>query len=107
VTRKAGGTRTVFDPKEPGPMRRHAAGRRRRTEAEVLAWFDAEGVPPEARHLVQQASLRYRRQGFELTVPWPAGPVDTPARAAAIAASHRRQERLYTFAPEDTSVEHS
>ena len=34
------------------------------SEAEVLAWFDAEGVPPEARHLVQQASLRYRHQGF-------------------------------------------
>ena len=44
-------------------------------------------------------------QGFELTVPWPAGPVDTAGLTVAIAAFHRRHERLYTFAQEDTPVE--
>ncbi len=48
----------------------------------------------------RQASLRYRHQGFELTVPWPAGPVNAAGLAAAIAAFHRRHERLYTFAQE-------
>ncbi|MBO0736739.1 MAG: hydantoinase/oxoprolinase family protein [Alphaproteobacteria bacterium] len=74
-------------------------------EAEALAWLDAEDVPPEARHMVRQASLRYRHQGFELTVPWPAGPVDGAGLAAAIAAFHHRHQRLYTFAQEDTPVE--
>jgi N-methylhydantoinase A len=74
-------------------------------EAEAVAWLDAEGVPPEARRLARQASLRYRHQGFELVVPWPSGSVDTAAAAAAIAAFHRRHERLYTFAQEDTPVE--
>jgi len=44
-------------------------------------------------------------QGFELTVPWPAGPVDTAGLTVAIAAFHRRHERLYTFAQEDAPVE--
>jgi N-methylhydantoinase A len=74
-------------------------------EAEALAWLDAEGVAPEARHMMRQASLRYRHQGFELTVPWPAGPVDAVSLATAIAGFHRRHERLYTFAQEDTPVE--
>jgi N-methylhydantoinase A len=74
-------------------------------QAEALAWLDAEGVPSEVRHLMRQASLRYRHQGFELTVPWPAGPVDTPSLKAVIAAFHRRHEQLYTFAQEDAPVE--
>ncbi|MGH7109376.1 MAG: hydantoinase/oxoprolinase family protein [Stellaceae bacterium] len=74
-------------------------------EAEALAWLDAEGVPPEARRLARHASLRYRHQGFELVVPWPSGVVDDAGVAAAIGAFHRRHERLYTFAQEDTPVE--
>jgi N-methylhydantoinase A len=71
-------------------------------EAEAVAWLDGEGVPTEARHLTRQASLRYQHQGFELFVPWPAGAVNA---TAAIDAFHRRHERLYTFAQEDTPVE--
>jgi N-methylhydantoinase A len=74
-------------------------------EAEALAWLDSEGVPPEARRMMRQASLRYRHQGFELVVPFPAGKVDAAGVAAAIEAFHRRHERLYTFAQEDTPVE--
>jgi N-methylhydantoinase A len=74
-------------------------------ETEAAAWLDAEGVPPEARRLMRQASLRYRHQGFELVVPWPSGAVDAASVEAAVAAFHRRHERLYTFAQEDTPVE--
>src|SRR5207302_3545281 len=74
-------------------------------ETEATAWLDAEGVPPEARRLARHASLRYRHQGFELTVPWPAGMIDDASVAEAIAAFHQRHERLYTFAQEDTPVE--
>jgi N-methylhydantoinase A len=38
-------------------------------------------------------------------VPWPSGPVDVVSVEAAIAAFHRRNERLYTFAQPDTPVE--
>jgi N-methylhydantoinase A len=74
-------------------------------EAEAVAWLDAEAVPREARRFFRRASLRYRHQGFELFVPWPAGAVDKAALAAAIGAFHRRHEELYTFAQEDTPVE--
>jgi N-methylhydantoinase A len=72
---------------------------------EALAWLDAEGVPPEARRLARQASLRYRHQGFELFVPWPVGDVDAAAMQRTVEAFHRQHERLYTFAQEDTPVE--
>jgi N-methylhydantoinase A len=74
-------------------------------EAEAIAWLDSEGVPPEARRLARQASLRYQHQGFELVVPWPAGRVNSASLEEAIAAFHRRHERLYTFSQEDTPVE--
>ncbi len=74
-------------------------------EAEAIAWLDAEGVPPEARRLARQASLRYRHQGFELVVPWPAGWVNAKSLQLAISAFHRHHERIYTFAQEDTPVE--
>jgi N-methylhydantoinase A len=68
---------------------------------------DAEGVPREARRLARQASRRYQHQGFELVVPWPSGAADAAGAQAAIGAFHRRHERLYTFAQEDTPVEHA
>jgi N-methylhydantoinase A len=74
-------------------------------EAEAVAWLDGEGVPAEARRIARQASLRYRHQGFELFVPWPAGAVDASAAEATVAAFHREHERLYTFAQPDTPVE--
>src|SRR5580704_1749101 len=77
----------------------------RALEGEAIAWLDSEGVPLGARRLLRQASLRYRHQGFELTVPWPAGEVDAASVAAVIRAFHRRHESLYTFAQEDTPVE--
>jgi N-methylhydantoinase A len=74
-------------------------------ETEAVAWLESEGVPPDARRLVRQASLRYRHQGFELMVPWPSGAVDAASVARLIAAFHQRHEQLYTFAQGDTPVE--
>jgi N-methylhydantoinase A len=69
------------------------------------AWLAEEGVPPEGRMVNRRASLRYRNQGFELLVPWPAGPVDEAGLTEAVQAFHRLHERLYTFAQPDTPVE--
>ena len=74
-------------------------------ETEAVAWLDGEGVPTEARRITRKASLRYRHQGFELFVPWPAGAIDVPAAGATLAAFHREHERLYTFDQRDTPVE--
>jgi N-methylhydantoinase A len=97
-------SRTCFE-RPPDYDHERIAATFRELEAEAVAWLDSEGVPAAARRLMRQASLRYRHQGFELVVPWPAGEVDAASIPRAIAAFHRRHERLYTFAQEDTPVE--
>jgi N-methylhydantoinase A len=71
-------------------------------EGEATAWLAAEGVPPDQRRLQRLADLRYRHQGFEITVPWnePDLSVD-----ALVRRFHERHRRLYTYALEDAPVE--
>jgi N-methylhydantoinase A len=71
-------------------------------EAEAAAWLEAEGVPPARRELRRFADLRYRHQGFELTVPW--GEPDL-AVAPLLARFHAHHRRLYTYASEEAPVE--
>ena len=53
--------------------------------------------------LSRLADLRYRHQGFEITVPWPE---PGPARSSALLARfHARHERLYTYALPEAPVE--
>ncbi len=69
------------------------------------AWFQRENAPLASRAKTRTASLRYRNQGFELTVDWPD---NLPLEAAAVEAVerfHLLHEQLYTFAQRDTIVE--
>jgi N-methylhydantoinase A len=77
----------------------------RKLQSEAIAWFDAEAVPQNARHLNMVASMRYEHQGFELSIPWAGDGVDEDALAATVEAFHVLHERLYTFAQRDTLVE--
>ena len=74
-------------------------------ETEATAWFDRERVPAAARQLTRSASLRYRHQGFELTLPWEGEAVTPETTQATLQAFHALHERLYTFAQHDTPVE--
>ena len=74
-------------------------------ETEATAWFDRERVPATARQLTRSASLRYRHQGFELTLPWEGESVTPETTQATLQAFHALHERLYTFAQHDTPVE--
>jgi N-methylhydantoinase A len=71
-------------------------------ERQAIAWLDLEGVPSSERRLQRLADLRYRHQGFEITVPWsePDLSVDGLVRRF-----HERHRRLYTYALEDSPVE--
>ena len=73
-------------------------------EAQAVAWFEREGLPPAGRVMERLASMRYQGQGFELTVPW-RGAVDAASTKAAIDRFHALHRKLYTFAQEDTPVE--
>lgn len=74
-------------------------------EQQAIAWLDHEGVPPDDRYLHRLADLRYRHQGFEITVPWGDVEINSESVERLIERFHRRHEQLYTFAQEDLPVE--
>ncbi len=76
-----------------------------RLDREADAWFARENAPPASRRKTRAASIRYRHQGFELTVDWPGENVDETSTAEAIERFHQLHEQLYTFAQRDTVVE--
>jgi N-methylhydantoinase A len=71
-------------------------------EEQARTWLAAEGVSAGARRLTRLADLRYRHQGFELTVPWPEPDLSVDA---LIARFHARHRQLYTYALTDAPVE--
>jgi N-methylhydantoinase A len=77
----------------------------RALHTEVTALLSAEGVPETCRRFQRLADLRYARQGFEVTVDFPAAEISAASIQALLAAFHRRHEQLYTYAAPDTPVE--
>jgi N-methylhydantoinase A/oxoprolinase/acetone carboxylase beta subunit len=73
--------------------------------AEAAARLAAEGLPPERQTFQRLADLRYTRQGFEVTLDFPARQVSAAAVEQLLQAFHRRHEQLYTYAAPDTPVE--
>ncbi len=71
-------------------------------EGQAHAWLDAEGVARAARRLHRLADLRYRHQGFELTVAWDERDLSVDRLLQRFHARHRR---LYTYALEDAPIE--
>jgi N-methylhydantoinase A len=71
-------------------------------EGQADRWLADEGVPEVKRRLSRLADLRYRHQGFEITVPWPEPDL---AVDPLLARFHARHERLYTYALPDMPVE--
>ena len=71
-------------------------------EREAEGWLAAEKVGRADRRLTRLADLRYRHQGFELTVPWPERDL---AVGPLLARFHERHRRLYTYALPDAPVE--
>jgi N-methylhydantoinase A len=74
-------------------------------EAGARAWLGAEGVGPDDQNTEWSISLRYKHQGFELTVPWCKDHAPDEALSEAISSFHALHEQLYTFCQVDTPVE--
>jgi N-methylhydantoinase A len=74
--------------------------------ARAEAWFDAEGIAPDARRIVRTVDMRYAGQNYELPIALPATPAPNAnpqqSLAEAFAAAHHR---LYGFAPDDEPVQ--
>jgi N-methylhydantoinase A len=77
----------------------------RTLQADAAAYLTAEGVPAARQTFQRQADLRYAKQGFEVTVDFPAATVSTASVQQLMALFHQRHEQLYTYAAADTPVE--
>jgi len=70
--------------------------------SEVGEVFHDEGYAPEETNVRYLADLRYREQGYELTIPLAAGPIDLAQLAADFNAEH---QRTYGHNHEDYPIE--
>jgi N-methylhydantoinase A len=73
--------------------------------ARATAMLEAAGMPPDRRSIIRQADVRYRRQAYELTVPFSDGPIDAAAVAALAEAFHARHAQTYGHANQDEAVQ--
>lgn len=64
-------------------------------EEEARAQLVRDGFPAERQELRRSASLHYKGQTFELTVPAPDGTIDRAALDALAEAFHREHETVY------------
>ena len=79
-------------------------------QARADAWFDGEGIAPEARRVTRTVDMRYAGQNYELAVTVPDGPaaaatldvLTLDALAAGFAAAHLR---IYGFVAEGEAVQ--
>ncbi len=67
-------------------------------EAEGMRFLEAANVLPERRALVRLADVRYRRQAYELTIPFADGPVTHASLKALADAFHAKHEQIYGHA---------
>ncbi len=74
-------------------------------ETEAVAMLDAAGVPEERRAVLRQADVRYRRQAYELTVPFIEGRIDRLVTDALAEAFHVRHAQTYGHANRAEAVQ--
>jgi N-methylhydantoinase A len=74
-------------------------------EASAAQWLLDQGISNGSGEQIRSADLRYRNQGFELTVPVPEGPLSADAVAEAVRGFHDLHKRLYTYSMEDVPVQ--
>ncbi|HET8996056.1 MAG TPA: hydantoinase/oxoprolinase family protein [Acetobacteraceae bacterium] len=72
---------------------------------QAQAWFAAESIAADARHMQRSVDMRYAGQNYELSVPLPddaIGPATLDALAAGFAAAH---QRMYGFVADEEPVQ--
>ncbi len=74
-------------------------------EGQASRWLEAERAAPELRRVQRQVDIRYRNQGYEVTIPMPEGELTEASVKAARAAFDVEHERLYGFKMDGTPVE--
>ncbi len=73
--------------------------------ARAGAWFEAEGIAPEARRTTRTADMRYAGQNYELPIPVPDGPVTAATLDALASGFDAAHLRMYGFVAEGEPVQ--
>ncbi len=74
-------------------------------KATATQWLSAAGVPASSMLFRCAADLRYRGQGFELTVPWDAADDIAGTHARVAQAFHNAHEARYGYAAPEEPLE--
>ena len=88
-------TQTFVGDGEPTPA--EVAAAYGRMERDAADWLARQSVPEPSREITRSADLRYRHQGWEITVEVPAGAVTRAALDEMAANFHALHKRLYTY----------
>jgi len=75
------------------------------TEAAASEWLATVAIPPAQRVLRRAADLRYRRQAYELTVPFVEGPVTREGLDRLAATFHEKHRQTYGHANAEEPVQ--
>lgn len=71
-------------------------------EGDTGAWFEHEGIAPEARRLRRSIDMRYAGQNYELDVPCPAGALDDSVLQRLKTGFEEAHKKFYGYtAPEE------
>ncbi len=68
-------------------------------------WFAQEAIPEERRSLIRSIDMRYGGQGYELTVPCPAGPIDAAALVRLREEFERIHQQVYGYIAAEEPVQ--
>ncbi|TKI06957.1 hydantoinase/oxoprolinase family protein [Martelella alba] len=67
-------------------------------------WFEQEHIADGHREIIRAADLRYGGQGYELTVPCPAGALDAQGLANVRQAFEQAHRQMYGYAAEGEPI---
>jgi N-methylhydantoinase A len=76
-----------------------------RLGAQAEAWFEKEGIAPDARRLGRTVDMRYAGQNYELPVPVPDGPATTAMLDALAEGFADAHQRMYGFVAANEPVQ--
>jgi N-methylhydantoinase A len=74
-------------------------------EQQISRWFEEEEIEEERRVVTRSLDMRYGGQGFELTVPCPAGKFDRPAIEQLRKSFEEAHQLAYGYVASDEAVQ--
>lgn len=72
---------------------------------QMATWFEDEAIPEDRRVTTRSLDMRYKGQGFELTIPCPEGLIDGSAIAALRAEFERAHRQAYGYIAENELIQ--